>query len=152
MDWKLHVILSLLLYFLIISFFHFSLAYSVQALLILIFSSLLPDLDHPKSKIRKVIFLLVFYMMAIFVVIELNVDLGMKILVLMVILILTYYLYRNIPLKHRGKRSLHLWRYCFLFTALSAIIFAVANINISFALFIIVGYGSHLISDKIRKF
>ena len=146
------MILSLLLYFLIISVFQFPFSYSITALTLLMLSSLLPDIDHPKSKIRKAIFLLVFYLMALFVVIELNVDLGMKILVLMVILILTYYLYKNIPLKHRGKRSLHLWRYCFLFTALSAIIFAVANINISFALFILIGYGSHLISDKIRKF
>ena len=152
MDWKLHVILSLFLYFLIISVFQFPFPYSITAFILLIFSSLLPDLDHPKSKIRKAIFLLLFYFMTLFVVIELNVDLGMKILILMITLILTYYLYKFLPLKHRGKRSLHLWRYVFISPLLSLVLFAFANINISFALFIIVGYGSHLISDKIRKF
>ncbi len=152
MDWKLHVILSLFLYFLIISFSQFSLIYSVQALLILVFSSLLPDLDHPKSMIRKITFILVFYLMMLFIIIELAMDVGTKALIIIIILILAYYIYKNLPLKHRGKRSLHLWRYCFLFGGISLILFALANINITFALFIIVGYASHLISDRIRKF
>ena len=151
MDWKLHTLLSFLLYFLIISIFHFSLTYSIQALLILIFSSLLPDIDHPKSVIRKIIFLLVFYFMMLFVVIEMSLGIEMKILIMMITIILTYYFYKNIPLKHRGKRSLHLWRYCFILGGISLILFTLANINTSLTLFIIVGYASHLISDKIKK-
>ncbi len=152
MDWKLHVILSFFLYFLIISVFQFSLAYSITAFTLLTFSSLLPDLDHPKSVIRKAVFLLVFYFLALFIVIGLNLTLEMKILILIITLILTYYLYKSIPLRHRGKRSLHLWRYVLIFPLISLALSALANINISFALFIIVGYGSHLISDKISKF
>lgn len=152
MDWKLHVILSFFFYFLIISVFHFPLSYSITALILLMFSSLLPDLDHPKSMIRKAVFFLVFYFLALFIVIGLNLTLEMKILILIIILILTYYLYKFLPLKHRGKRSLHLWRYVFISPLLSLILFALANINISLILFIIIGYGSHLVSDNIRKF
>ncbi|UCC91964.1 MAG: metal-dependent hydrolase, partial [Candidatus Aenigmatarchaeota archaeon] len=133
MDWKLHVILSLFLYSLIISIFRFSFPYSIAAFILLIFSSLLPDIDHPKSMIRKAVFLLVFYFLTLFIIIELNLTLEMKILILAITLILTYYLYKFIPLRHRGKRSLHLWRYVLIFPLLSIVLFALANINISFA-------------------
>jgi hypothetical protein len=152
MDWKLHVILSFLLYFLIISFFQFSVSYSVQSFLILVFFSLFPDIDHRKSMIRKAVFILVFYLMVLFVFIGMNLDAGMKILIVLILSVLTYYLYKFLPLKHRGKRSLHLWRYFFVSLMLFTVLFALANINISLTLFIIVGYGSHLISDKIREF
>ena len=152
MDWKLHAILSLFLYFVIISIFQFSLAYSVQALSILVFSSLLPDIDHPKSVIRKIVFIIIFYLMILFVVLELPIGMEMKILIMIITLILTYYFYRNIPLKHRGPRSLHRWRYVVVFPIISFPLLLLANINITLSLFIIVGYGSHLISDKIKEF
>jgi len=151
MDWKLHMILSFIIYFMIILVFQFSLAYSVQALLILIFSSLLPDLDHPKSIIRGIVFAMIFYLLMLFVIIQ-NLDIGMKILTIFILLVLVYYSYKHLPLKHRGKRSLHLWRYPLLFTAVSFLLFTIANINISLILFILIGYGSHLLADKIKKF
>ncbi len=94
---------------------------------------------------------MIFYLLMIFVVIQ---DLAseVKILTIVILLILVYYSYKNIPLKHRGKRSLHLWRYPILFTTISAVLFSVANINISLILFILIGYGSHLLADKIKKF
>ena len=150
MDWKLHVIVSFLLYLVIILFFQFSLSYSVAAFILLVFSSLLPDLDHPKSLIRGVIFAVVFYLSMWFVLIELSADFMIKLFVIITILILTYYFYKNIPLKHRGKKSLHLWRYCFLVTGVSLVLFSVANINISMVSFIFIGYGSHLLADKIK--
>lgn len=151
MDWKLHVIFSFVIYFMIILFFRFPPDYSVSSLLLVVFSSLLPDLDYPKSIIRGIVFAMIFYLLMLFVIIQ---DLGMeiKILAVVILLILVYYSYKNIPLKHRGKHSLHLWRYPILFTAISLVLFSVANINISLALFILIGYGSHLLSDKIRKF
>ncbi|NIO22554.1 MAG: hypothetical protein GTN38_00820 [Candidatus Aenigmarchaeota archaeon] len=151
MDWKLHLILSFILYFAIILISPLSLAYSVQALIILIFSSLLPDLDHPKSLIRIAIFAVVFYLLMVFVIIQ-DLALEVKILTIVILLILTYYSYKHLPLKHRGKHSLHLWRYPFLFTAVFSVLFAIANINISLILFILIGYGSHLFADRIKKF
>ena len=151
MDWKLHIIVSLFLYFLIASFFQFSLSYSISALLLLVFSSLLPDMDHPKSMIRKLMFLAAFYLFILFVVVEMMADIWIKVIIMSIILILTYYFFRNIPLKHRGKRSLHLWRYVFISGSLSSVFFALANINISLALFIIIGYGSHLTADRVFK-
>lgn len=152
MDWKLHAILSLLLYFLIISFLQFPPVYSVQALVILLFASLLPDIDHPKSVVRKISFLMVFYALILFITLGMEIDIGMKAVILAMSLGITYYLFRKLPLKHRGRRSLHLWRYPFVFSGLSLVLFSMANINISLSLFIIIGYSSHLISDRIKKF
>jgi len=106
-------------------------------------------MDHPKSMIRKLVFVAALYLFILFVVVEMTADIGIKVIVMSVILMLTYYFFRNIPLKHRGKRSLHLWRYVFISGSLSSVFFALADINISLALFIIIGYGSHLIADKV---
>ena len=152
MDWKLHLIFSFLLYFIIILFFWFPMDYSVAAFFLLTFSSLLPDVDYKKSIIRGVIFAMVFYLLMLFVVIQKSLVLEIKILAVVILLFIVYYSYKNIPLKHRGKHSLHLWRYPFAFTAVSLVLFAAANINISLILFIFIGYGSHLLTDKIKQF
>ena len=146
------MILSLAIYFIIIMVFPLSIYYSIQALIILIFSSLLPDLDHPKSMIRVVIFALIFYLIILFVILQETLDFWIKILTITILLVLVYYSYRNIPLRHRGKRSLHLWRYFLLSIAVSLVLFTIANINISLILFILIGYGSHLLADRIKKF
>jgi hypothetical protein len=151
MDWKLHLILSFAIYLLIIIFFAFPVDYSLSALLLIVFSSLLPDLDHPKSIIRIVIFAMIFYILMIFVIIQ-DLTLEVKILTIVILLILVYYSYKYLPLKHRGKRSLHLWRYPIIFAAVSLVLFTAANINISLSLFILIGYGSHLLADGIKKF
>jgi len=151
MDWKLHIIFSFFLYFLIISLFPLTLIYSLQALFLLLFSSLLPDLDHPKSVIRGVIFIITFYFLVLFVMIQ-KFDFEIKVMVLIMVLFLLYYFYRNIPLKHRGRKSLHLWRHCFLFTGIFFVLFSIENINISLTSFIFIGYGSHLLADGIKKF
>lgn len=151
MDWKLHLIFSFVIFFLITLVFRFPFDYSVAAFLLIIFSSLLPDLDHPKSIIRLIVFAVIFYLLMLFVIIQ-DFNLEIKILTIAMLLILAYYSYRHLPLKHRGRRSLHLWRYCFLATAVSFVLFTIANINISLTLFILIGYGSHLLADKIKKF
>jgi len=152
MDWKLHLLTSFLVYFGLMLFFRFPSDYGVAAFILLALSSLLPDVDHPKSIIRGIIFAIIFYLFMLFVVMQSSIDLQMKILVIVIMLILTYYSYRNIPLKHRGRRSLHLWRYSFVSTGISAVIFRMANINISLVLFIFIGYALHLLVDKIKKF
>ena len=54
MDWKMHLLIPLFLYIAVVLILQFPLAYSVQALFLLLFSSFLPDIDHPKSVMRKV--------------------------------------------------------------------------------------------------
>jgi hypothetical protein len=152
MDWKLHLISSLFIYLIIIIIFPLPPYYSIQALIILTFSSLLPDLDHPKSMIRIVIFSLIFYLLMLFVILQETLNHWIKILTIVILLILVYYTYKYLPLRHRGKRSLHLWRYFLLSIAVSLVFFTIANINISLSLFILIGYGSHLLADKIKKF
>jgi|GEM_PF-1615938 len=152
MDWKLHMIFSFAIYFVIILLFPSTLMYSIHALIILVFSSLLPDLDHPKSVIRVVIFAAVFYLLMLFVILQETLDFWTKILTIVILFVLVYYSYKKIPLRHRGKRSLHLWRYLPLSVAASLVLFTFANINISLILFIVIGYGSHLLSDRIKKF
>ncbi len=98
-----------------------------------------------------VTFVITFYFLALFVMMQ-EFDLEMKLVVLIMVLVLLYYSYRNIPLKHRGKKSLHLWRYCFLFAGIFFVFFSIENINISLTSFIFIGYGSHLLADGIRKF
>ena len=152
MDWKLHVLVSFLAYFLIVSLFRFQPLYSVQALLVLVFFSMLPDVDHPKSVIRKVVFIIIFYLMMLFVVIELAIDIPTKTAIMLIYVAITYYFYKNLPLSHRGKRSLHLWRYPFIFAGLFLVFSVAAGMNISLCLFVLIGYGLHLLSDRIRDF
>jgi hypothetical protein len=152
MDWKLHLISSLFIYLIIIIVLPLPLLYSIQALILITFSSLLPDLDHPKSIIRVVIFSSIFYLLMMFIILQETLDTWTKIITIVILLILVYYSYKKLPLKHRGKRSLHLWRYFLLSTAVSLVLFTIANINISLSLFILIGYGSHLLADRIKKF
>jgi inner membrane protein len=152
MDWKLHILFSFILYFLISLFFHFSIAYGISAFLVLIFSSLLPDIDHPKSLIRAVVFSLMFYVLAIFVVLEVSSGILVKIVLLAIILVLTYAGYKKLPLRHRGRKSLHQWRFFVVFSGVCIILFSLGNIDLTLDFFFSLGYGSHLILDKIRKF
>ncbi|MCK5022952.1 MAG: metal-dependent hydrolase [Candidatus Aenigmarchaeota archaeon] len=152
MDWKLHVIVSMIMYTVLVSFLQFSFFYSLQAILLLIFASLLPDIDHPKSIIRKIFFIAVFYSSMVFIVLSTDFGIEAKVVILGMVLVLCYYLFKNLPLSHRGKKSLHMWRYVFIVGMIAAVLFAIWNINISFALFIIIGYASHMLADKIKKF
>lgn len=152
MDWKMHMMIPLFLYIAIILVFQFQLLYSLQALSLLIFSSFLPDLDHPRSLVRKATFIIIFYLMIFAVTIEISIDMWIKFLIITIMLILTNYFYKHLPLKHRGKRSFHLWRYCFIFPTVFAFLFVVAGIGISLVTFIVIGFGLHLALDKIGKF
>ena len=152
MDWKIHMLVPLFIYIATILVFQFPVLYSVQALMLVLFSSSLPELDHPRSIARRVIFVVVFYLMVLAITMELSIDIWLKFAIITVMLVLTRYFYKRLPIKHRGKHSLHLWRYCLIFPTVSAFLFMLASLNISLASFIIVGYGSHLALDKINKF
>lgn len=152
MDWKMHMMIPLFVYIAIILVFQFQLLYSLQALSLLIFSSFLPDLDHPRSHVRKATFIIIFYLMIFAVTLEISINIWIKFLIITMMLILTNYVYKHLPLKHRGKHSFHLWRYCFIFPTVFAFLFVAAGIGISLVSFIVIGFGSHLALDKIGKF
>lgn len=152
MDWKTHMMVPLFIYIAIMLFFQFPLTYSVQALLLLLLSAFLPDLDHPKSVMRRVTFIIIFYLMVFAVTISLMIDIWAKFIVVTIMLVLVKYFHKHLPLKHRGKRSFHLWRYAFAFPSIVAFMFVAVNINISLAIFTLIGFGSHLAIDRINKF
>lgn len=152
MDWKLHMMIPLFVYIAIILFFQPPLIYSIQALILLIFSSFLPEFDHPRSLARKVFFILLFYFVAIAIMIELKIEFWLKILIISMFLIVVRYIYKKLPIRHRGKRSLHLWRYFFVFPTIFALYFVFAGVDLSLIFFIFIGYGLHLALDKINKF
>jgi len=152
MDWKSHMLVPLFVYIAALLIFQLPPMYAVQALFILLFSSFIPDLDHPKSVMRKVTFIITFYVMVFAITAEMSIDIWMKFLTITIMLVLVNYAYRHLPLKHRGKRSFHLWRYFFVFPTLFALAFAAAGISISLVWFAFAGFGLHLAVDKIRKF
>lgn len=152
MDWKLHALTSFFIYFVIVTFFRLPFIYSLQGLFVFVFASLLPDVDHPKSVIRKIVFIMVFYLMILSVVLGLGVSAEIKAVIMVIILVLTYYFYKNIPIRHRGRRSLHLWRYPFILMGIFLALSIFLETNISLVFFIIAGYGVHLVSDGVSDF
>jgi len=152
MDWKVHMLTPLLIYIFIILIFQPPFVYSIQALLLVIFSSFIPELDHPRSVARKIAFIVIFYLMLIAIMVEISIDIWMKVIIIIILLIITRHFYKKLPLRHRGKHSLHLWRYCLVFPTIFIFIFLSTDIDISLASFVVIGYASHLALDKIDKF
>ena len=152
MDWKMHMIVPLFVYIAVILVFQLQIVYSLQALSLLLFFSFLPDMDHPKSVMRKATFIIIFYVMVFAVTASISIEMWLKFLIITIMLVLAYQLYKHLPLKHRGKRSFHLWRYFFVFPSMLALVFVAAGISISLAAFAAIGFGLHMAVDKISKF
>jgi hypothetical protein len=152
MDWKMHMMIPLFIYIGIMLVFQMPVVYALQALFLLLFTAFLPDLDHPKSVMRRISFIVIFYLMVFAVTANLQIDMLTKFIVITILLVLANYFYKRLPLKHRGKHSFHLWRYFCVFPSVFGLAFVAANINISLVIFTIIGFGSHLAADKINKF
>jgi hypothetical protein len=152
MDWKMHMMVPLFFFIAVILVFQFQLIFALQALSLLIFSSFLPDLDHPKSHVRKATFIIIFYLMIFAITLEISINIWIKFLIITIMLVLTNYFYKHLPLKHRGKRSFHLWRYVFVFPTIFAFLLVAAGVSVSLVAFIVAGLGMHLGLDKIGKF
>ncbi len=152
MDWKLHVISSLVIFVAVSLVFPLGIPLSAASLLAFLFFSLFPDIDHPKSLIRKITFFLLFYFLAFFVAVCLVAGFPEKIVIISISSLLTYFLYKKIPLHHRGRRSLHRWRHAVLLLIVFSAISVFLNISLIFSLFVLLGYSSHLLFDRIREF
>ncbi len=152
MDWKIHTISSFTVYFLIMIIFAFSVPFAAAGLLVMLFFSMFPDIDHPKSMIRKASTVIIFYFAELFVFLCLRTGIMEKLLVSGAVAVLTYYLYKNLPVHHRGSKSLHRWRYAIILTPAIALAFIAAGLDAFLAAFVLIGYGLHLLLDKIRDF
>ncbi len=116
------------------------------------FFSLFPDIDHPRSIIRKSSSVLIFYFAVLMIFLYLNVGIFEKVILSGISAVLTYYLYKKLPLHHRGPKSLHRWRYALVLSFAFSIIFFFLSVEITLALFVLFGYGLHLSLDKVREF
>jgi len=149
-NWKIHITLTLFLYLVFINIFSFGIKLSIAAILLLIFSSLLPDLDHPKSKIRGFVTGLSFFVVFIFLFALLEYELAGKTVTSFLGASLVYVCFSNLPLKHRGKKSLHQWHLALFIPFCFAVVLYIFGMNYLLAFFVLFGYAVHLVLDRIK--
>ena len=145
----MHVVLTLLLYFIFINVFSFNFRLSLAALLVLVLSSLFPDLDHPKSKIRGLVTAVFFFLSFILLFSYLNYDVLEKSVFSLFGSTLVYLSIKHFPISHRGRKSLHQWHLAFFVPFCFAVVFYILGINYFLSFFIFFGYVSHLLLDRI---
>jgi membrane-bound metal-dependent hydrolase YbcI (DUF457 family) len=141
MDWKSHLFLGILFS----SFFAYFLNLSFQDYILFLIvggiSCLLPDIDHPKSKISQIFFALVFILILDFSFSYSKNPLQFLILSLILISIF-FILYFTFKPSHRGLT--HKLSFLLLF---SLILYFFLGI---FALAFFSGYLSHILADKLN--
>lgn len=150
-SWKIHILFGLILYFAFVLIFSPGLEMNMLALALLVFASLLPDLDHPKSVIRLVVAVLGSFFVAIFLISNVEGLLTERLVVGTAGWVITYFAIKNLPLKHRGKKSLHQWWVLIILVMALGFAFWWTKTDISLMVFVLLGYGSHLILDRIKK-
>jgi len=148
-NWKIHIVLTVAIYLVFINIFSFDIKLSIAAIFLLIFSSLLPDLDHPKSKIRSFVTGSLFFVMFIFLFALLEYESVSKIVTSLLGASLIYVFFSNLPLKHRGKKSLHQWHLALFIPFCFAVVFYIFGMNYLLAFFVLFGYFVHLLLDRI---
>lgn len=149
-DWKIHAISALLAFALLLSLFHFSPDFSIMALLVFLFSSLLPDLDHPRSLIRQILGLFCSLFISLMFFITIGGGLEIRLASSITMFLLVFLLFRKIPLRHRGRRSMHKWKMGFLLFLLCFLLFLIGGINVYLSTFILTGYWLHLGLDRVK--
>lgn len=151
-DWKTHFIFSLFLVIIWISVFNLiSFQVSAQVIIALFlvtaFSSLFPDVDMKKSKIRSVVALFVSsVVVALYVIFFTSTWYYAP-----VYLVLLYLILRYIPTKHRG--IVHTFKFSLLFSVVvPALYFIFTDFSLEpFVLLFVaslLGYNMHLLIDK----
>ncbi len=149
-DWKIHTISLLLVFALILCLFSFSLEFGIMALLVLVFAGLLPDLDHPRSLIRQVLGLLCSLLAGLIFFVSMEAALEIRIASSAIMFALVLLVFRKLPLRHRGRRSLHKWRIGIIIFFISVLLLWFANLSIYLSLFILTGYWLHLGLDRVK--
>ncbi len=149
-DWKIHTISVLLVYAVIFLLFSFSLEFGIMALLILLFSGLLPDLDHPRSLIRQLLGILCSLFISVIFFVSMAAGLEIRLASSVIMFLLVFLLFRKLPLRHRGRKSLHKWRIGIIISLFSILLLWFANLSIYLSLFILTGYWLHLGLDRVK--
>jgi len=148
MNWKGHITVTFGIYLVLVLFLGLQLTSSLAALILLAISSILPDFDHPKSVIRETLAILSGFFTLSLILLIFEVEPVIKLVAGTVSGIAIYILIKTIPLRHRGKRSLHQWSVCFLLLGICAVVFFFLDIGFRYLPFIFVGYSVHLLTDK----
>ena len=148
-NWKMHVILTLVLYIIFINVFGFTLKLSIVALVLLIFSSVLPDIDHHKSKIRDITTGVFFFIGFVFLFDYLQYSLLEKSIFSLFGGTIAYLVGKHLPLTHRGKKSLHQWHLSLFVPFCFAVVFYILKINYLLSFFVFFGYIVHLLLDRV---
>ncbi len=148
MNWKGHIAATFIIYILLVLIFQFPLPNSIAALILLTLASILPDFDHPKSVIRETLSIFAGFFTLILFLMLFEIELVFRLIGGSLSGILVYALLKTMPLRHRGKRSLHQWSVCFLLAGICAVVFFFLGIAFEFLPFIFVGYAVHLLTDK----
>lgn len=149
-DWKIHAIMALLAYSIIFLLFSFTPEFGLMALLIMVFAGLLPDLDHPRSLIRQVLGIFCSLMVSVAFFVSVDAALEARLASSVIMFILVFLLFRKLPLRHRGRRSLHKWRLGIILFLACAGLFLLAGLSVYLSLFILAGYWLHLALDRIK--
>ena len=149
-DWKIHAISALLVFALLLSLLPFQPDFSIMALLIFLFSSLLPDLDHPRSLIRQVLGLFCSLFISVMFFISMEAGIKMRLVSSIIMFLLVFLLFRKIPLRHRGRRSLHKWKLGIILFLASLVVFFLIGFSVYLGVFILAGYWLHLGLDRFK--
>ncbi len=150
-NWKTHIAVSFVFCSALFLLLGLTLRQMGFSVLLLAFSSILPDLDHPKSVIRETVAILGAFFAAVFVLDFLKFEPAKTLIVLVFVWIAVYFGVKKLPLRHRGRKSLHKWRLAIYSTIFFAVIFWLVNINIIFSIFVLFGYSTHLALDRIKR-
>ena len=148
MNWKGHILASFVAYAFLVVVFQLPAPSSIAGLVLLAFASLLPDFDHPHSVIREVFSILLALFSLAALVLLLEFEPLAKLAIATGVGAVIYIGLKKIPLRHRGKESLHQWSVCLLFVGMCGVIFYFAHISLHFLPFLFVGYSVHLLTDK----
>jgi membrane-bound metal-dependent hydrolase YbcI (DUF457 family) len=153
LDWKIHFIFGLLFFIALLSLFYLinfqlSLQGIIVTLIVSSFSSLFPDTDMQKSKIRSVVsFAIAVTISAIYIF-----NYSGTWYYAPIYFAVLYFIFKYLPTKHRGVA--HTFKFSLLFSAIiTAILYATLSIGAEeIALYFAVsllGYNLHLVLDKI---
>ena len=158
--WYMHVIFGLLLMILFVAYFRSESAYNLLVgSIALVLGTMVPDVDHPKSKIRQSFRILMFLTVLFFILFLLNTKgvisflssytnipvLAAAVVSLFVSVFLVF-LFDNIIPPHRGP--LHRVSAAAVYAFLCGLIASMVGASISLIAFAgFVGYLSHLVGD-----
>ena len=152
-DWKSHSIFGLLLAIAFFNFVYFfqvfeiSLQFIISLTAVVVFVSVLPDVDLKKSKIRNFIALIAAFAAALFYILLFS-----QIYYAIIYFFIIYFLIKFFPTKHRGMSHNFYFSifFSFLVILVGYFIFSFSQKEFVFWYFVVfISYNLHLFLDKV---